>query len=207
MVELALPHPSGSNLVLACAFDLHSIAAVRHAILSRASGVGLGEPHLSDFILAVNEVTSNAVRHGGGKGRLRLWQTVVNLVCEVVDDGAVPASSTADLAASDPGASDPGPRGPAADARAPAEAVPLDGAVPPGLDAGLVVEGGSPDVDSDARVAARSERMSGHHRPPPAAEGGRGLWLARRLCDTVTITATAAGTRVVLAFSAHLRHP
>jgi anti-sigma regulatory factor (Ser/Thr protein kinase) len=144
MADGAYALPSGARLVFACTFDLHSIAAVRRAILSRAPGVGLREPFLSDFVLAVNEITTNAVRYGGGRGRLRLWHSVVNLVCEVVDDGAGP-------------------------------------------------------------VPAVQARMTEQHQPPAGAEGGRGLWLARKLCDTVTVTAGAAGTRVVLAFSAHLR--
>jgi anti-sigma regulatory factor (Ser/Thr protein kinase) len=136
--------PRGAQLVLACGFDVHSIATVRHEIVAHAPDFGLAEPHLSDFVLAVNEVTSNAVRHGGGKGRLRLWQSLVNLVCEVDDDGAAAQG------------------------------------------------------EIERRTRERPD-------PPVGAEGGRGLWLARRLCDTVSITATAAGTSVVLAFSAHLR--
>jgi serine/threonine-protein kinase RsbW len=154
--EPAFTLPTGAHLVLARGFDVHSISTVRHEIVAHAPALGLAEPYLSDFILAVNEVTSNAVRHGGGKGRLRMWQSLVNLVCEVDDNGAATASAPADLA-------------------------------------------------RRTRALFNQFSRSDLVNPPANAEGGRGLWLARRLCDTVSITATAAGTRVVLAFSAHLR--
>jgi serine/threonine-protein kinase RsbW len=38
-------------------------------------------------VVAVNELLTNAVRHGGGGGRLRLWRADDQLVCEVSDNG------------------------------------------------------------------------------------------------------------------------
>jgi serine/threonine-protein kinase RsbW len=38
-------------------------------------------------VVAVNELLTNAVRHGGGAGRLSLWQTGAVVVCEVADEG------------------------------------------------------------------------------------------------------------------------
>jgi anti-sigma regulatory factor (Ser/Thr protein kinase) len=38
------------------------------------------------FIIAINEVMTNAVRHGGGNGELRLWSGHA-LLCEVDDHG------------------------------------------------------------------------------------------------------------------------
>ena len=34
-------------------------------------------------MLAVNELAANSVRHGGGRGELRVWQEDDALVCEV----------------------------------------------------------------------------------------------------------------------------
>jgi serine/threonine-protein kinase RsbW len=48
---------------------------------------GLVGQRLDDFVLAVNELLTNAVRHGGGKGRLRLWRRGDVVVCEVSDHG------------------------------------------------------------------------------------------------------------------------
>jgi anti-sigma regulatory factor (Ser/Thr protein kinase) len=38
------------------------------------------------FLVAVNEIMANAVRHGGGHGRVRLWHGG-DLVCRVDDQG------------------------------------------------------------------------------------------------------------------------
>jgi signal transduction histidine kinase len=42
---------------------------------------------LDVFVLAVHEVTGNAVQHGGGRGRARLWYADGALRCRVTDDG------------------------------------------------------------------------------------------------------------------------
>jgi anti-sigma regulatory factor (Ser/Thr protein kinase) len=38
-------------------------------------------------VVAVNELLTNAVRHGGGGGRLTLWKAEGSVVCEVSDTG------------------------------------------------------------------------------------------------------------------------
>jgi anti-sigma regulatory factor (Ser/Thr protein kinase) len=38
-------------------------------------------------VLAVNELAMNSVRHGGGRGTLRVWQEQDVLSCEVSDSG------------------------------------------------------------------------------------------------------------------------
>ncbi len=60
---------------------------LRHAVASCAGAGGLSGERLADFVVAVNELLTNAVRHGGGRGRLRLWRTPGAVVCEVVDEG------------------------------------------------------------------------------------------------------------------------
>jgi len=42
---------------------------------------------LDDFVVAVNELLTNAVRHGGGRGRVSLWRGGGAVVCEVADAG------------------------------------------------------------------------------------------------------------------------
>jgi anti-anti-sigma factor len=39
------------------------------------------------LVLAVHELAANAVRHGAGRGRVRIWDTGGALRCEVTDDG------------------------------------------------------------------------------------------------------------------------
>jgi serine/threonine-protein kinase RsbW len=127
----------GEPETLTLGVDARCLAAVRQAVSEFASRAGLGGRALADFVLAVNEIITNAIRHGGGRGRVRLWRGTwehgsTELCCEVSDNG-------------------------------------------PGLTA-----------------PARPD-------PPPAlATGGRGMWLARRLVDSVTITSGDHGTTVRL---------
>jgi anti-sigma regulatory factor (Ser/Thr protein kinase) len=68
-------------------FDRSGIADVRREIERCSASAGLADPALYRFVVAVNEVVTNAVRHGGGRGRLRLWREDSNLVCRVTDAG------------------------------------------------------------------------------------------------------------------------
>ncbi|WP_433608314.1 ATP-binding protein [Dactylosporangium sp. CA-139114] len=69
-------------------FDVALITPVRHAVNRGAAAAGLTGQRLEDFVLAVNEIVTNAVRHAGGGGTLRMWVADGVLVCEVVDKGA-----------------------------------------------------------------------------------------------------------------------
>jgi anti-sigma regulatory factor (Ser/Thr protein kinase) len=40
-----------------------------------------------DLVLAINELTTNSLRHGGGRGVLRMWVEGGTAVCEVRDRG------------------------------------------------------------------------------------------------------------------------
>jgi len=113
-------------------FTADGITALRHAVQAAARQAGLiGEP-LDDFAVAVQELMTNAVRHGGGRGRLELRVSGDNLVCDVIDHG--------------PGFRDgvPAPSGP----------------------------------------------------PPAETLGGRGLWLAGHLTDSMLISNGTGGTTV-----------
>jgi serine/threonine-protein kinase RsbW len=63
------------------------VTTLRHAIASAAGDAGLAGERLDDFVVAVNELLTNAVRHGGGGGRVRLWREPDAVVCEVRDSG------------------------------------------------------------------------------------------------------------------------
>ena len=44
-------------------------------------------------MVAINELLTNAVRHGGGSGQVALWRAGGAVVCEVTDSGpGLPAS-------------------------------------------------------------------------------------------------------------------
>jgi|1185.fasta_scaffold379584_2 serine/threonine-protein kinase RsbW len=119
-------------------FDRRIITGIRHSVGAIASAAGLAGQRLDDFILAVNEMMTNAVRYAGGWGRLTLWCADSMLECEVADEG-------------------------------------------PGIPAATL--------------------RTGHERPSTFAVSGRGLWLAQRLCDRVTIDTGPHGTRIRLAIA------
>jgi serine/threonine-protein kinase RsbW len=114
-------------------FDFHSLVRLRHEVERCGARVGMAERELYLFVVAVNEVTTNAVRHGGGKGRMYLWRDDHRLYCRVVDQG-------------------------------------------PGIPAGRF----------------------GEVRPAPDTLGGRGLWLARQGCESLTVDTGAHGSIVTL---------
>ncbi|MEU3453142.1 ATP-binding protein [Micromonospora sp. NPDC006766] len=73
--------------LIAEAFNRAQVTELRHSVTSCARAAGLHGQRLDDFVLAVNELITNAVRHGGGRGWLRLWRQAGELVCEVADHG------------------------------------------------------------------------------------------------------------------------
>ncbi|PRX43378.1 anti-sigma regulatory factor (Ser/Thr protein kinase) [Nonomuraea fuscirosea] len=73
--------------LLSMGFDGARLQATRHAVSGRARGQGLAGERLEDFLAAVNEGVVNAVQHGGGRGRLRMWRADGALLCEVRDTG------------------------------------------------------------------------------------------------------------------------
>jgi anti-sigma regulatory factor (Ser/Thr protein kinase) len=87
-------------------FDSDTLYALRAAVQAHADHAGLSEGRTGDVVLAVHELAANAIAHGAGHGRLRMWDQAGTLSCEVVDGG--PADS--DAHASPPGhaASPPG---------------------------------------------------------------------------------------------------
>lgn len=79
--------PISDEVLLTQAFDRSSITALRHEITSCARTAGLTGDRLDDFVVAVNELLTNAVRHGGGTGRVSVWRADGSVVCEVSDVG------------------------------------------------------------------------------------------------------------------------
>ncbi|HEX4816202.1 MAG TPA: ATP-binding protein [Nonomuraea sp.] len=72
---------------LACDFDRGSLVAVRREVERISRERGLTDLALYRFLIAVNEIMTNAVRHGGGRGRLTLWRAGGRLFCRVDDRG------------------------------------------------------------------------------------------------------------------------
>ena len=124
---------TGRATLLDRRFGRDEISVVRHEVTARLDPGPLGE-RLHGFVLAINEVITNAVLHAGGQGRIVLWSTSQAVCCTVTDSG--------------------------------------------------------PGIPEQFR------------RPPNVPEafevGGRGIWLAHQLCDTVTMATGPIGTTIEL---------
>ena len=79
--------PRADTAVLEQAFDGDSLYALRAAVAAHASEAGLPRQRVYDVVAAAHELAANAVRHGAGHGRLRLWADGQALHCQVTDDG------------------------------------------------------------------------------------------------------------------------
>src|SRR2546421_5540714 len=79
--------PAGADTLLSRPFDAASLPALRGAVTRSGAESGLVDLGLARFVLAVHEIATNAVRHGGGRGTLRLWRLDDQLCCEIVDHG------------------------------------------------------------------------------------------------------------------------
>jgi anti-sigma regulatory factor (Ser/Thr protein kinase) len=70
-------------------FGLDDLSAVRATTLSWAEVAGIDPERAADLVLAVSELATNSVRHGGGHGVLRSWREPGRFVCEVCDSGEI----------------------------------------------------------------------------------------------------------------------
>lgn len=77
---------AGQPAALDQPFDRDALFSLRSAVAAHASELGAG-PAVDQTILVAHELASNAVRHGGGSGRLRLWRAGGHLYCQVSDSG------------------------------------------------------------------------------------------------------------------------
>lgn len=105
----------------------------RRILRERSQDAGLAPKRIADFVLAANEVVTNALHHGRAPVRAHVWAHGDELVCQIADSG--------------PGISDP---------------------------------------------------LAGWAPPPPDANGGWGLSIARQVCDVVEIVPGEHGTVVSL---------
>lgn len=70
-------------------YRVDTMNVVRSLIMHCADLAGLNARRAEDMVLAVNEMATNSVRHGGGRGTLRVWQEPGVLLCEVRDAGQI----------------------------------------------------------------------------------------------------------------------
>ncbi|HEV3094275.1 MAG TPA: ATP-binding protein [Solirubrobacteraceae bacterium] len=111
-------------------FSAASLRAVRRLVSREASWARLSDDRHADLVLAIDELATNSVTHGGGHGTLSVWRTDGAIVCEVRDGGHF------------------------------------------------------------------ADPLAGLRPPTPEQLTGRGLWVARRLCDRVQISSSPGRTTV-----------
>jgi anti-sigma regulatory factor (Ser/Thr protein kinase) len=68
-------------------FDSGSLYLLRSAVAAHASAAGLSPDRAYDVMVTAHELAANTVRHGPGRGRLRLWADGRFLHCQVTDTG------------------------------------------------------------------------------------------------------------------------
>jgi anti-sigma regulatory factor (Ser/Thr protein kinase) len=83
--ESPLPRPPAQARLLG--FEIDTVSDVRR--LARECAGELEPERVEDLVLAVTELAANSIRHGGGRGILRIWTERDTLVCEVRDRGRI----------------------------------------------------------------------------------------------------------------------
>jgi anti-sigma regulatory factor (Ser/Thr protein kinase) len=70
-------------------FTAGDLAAVRRIVQRFSLAEGLDENSTDDLVLCVDEVASNSLLHGGGRGVLRMWREPTEVLCEITDAGSI----------------------------------------------------------------------------------------------------------------------
>jgi anti-sigma regulatory factor (Ser/Thr protein kinase) len=65
------------------------LGTLRWFVAQGATELSLEPSRTEDLVLAVNELATNSLRHGGGSGTLRMWSQDDTLLCEVHDSGHI----------------------------------------------------------------------------------------------------------------------
>jgi anti-sigma regulatory factor (Ser/Thr protein kinase) len=86
----SLPVPPEPLQETAPRFEMSAVCdfiALRHTVAAELATLDAPREQVDDFLLAVDEMTSNAVRHGGPPVGLRLWVGPDRVVCVIEDGG------------------------------------------------------------------------------------------------------------------------
>jgi anti-sigma regulatory factor (Ser/Thr protein kinase) len=82
-----VPLPEPPSVASRMAFGAADLDSVRAEVSRAALAARLKASRAAELVIAVNEIATNSVRHGGGRGTLRIWHEASALVCEVRDRG------------------------------------------------------------------------------------------------------------------------
>jgi anti-sigma regulatory factor (Ser/Thr protein kinase) len=70
-------------------FGSGDLRRLRAFVAGQAERAGLTNESATGLVLAVSELASNSIRHGGGHGEMRAWIEGPSLVCEISDAGHI----------------------------------------------------------------------------------------------------------------------
>jgi anti-sigma regulatory factor (Ser/Thr protein kinase) len=68
-------------------FGAKGLYALRARLADCARTFGLPQRQIEKLLVVASELVANAIRHGGGCGRLRLWRDGTHIRCQVIDRG------------------------------------------------------------------------------------------------------------------------
>jgi anti-sigma regulatory factor (Ser/Thr protein kinase) len=83
------PAPARPAGLESLSFGAGDLGRVRTYVARRAQLAGLGRKPAVALVLAVNEIATNSLQHGGGRGELRVWSEDGRLICEISDHGHI----------------------------------------------------------------------------------------------------------------------
>jgi len=72
-------------------FERGGLGRLREFVTTQALRAGLSQQSVTSLVAAINEVATNSLQHGGGRGELRIWTNDGSLLCEVSDQGHITA--------------------------------------------------------------------------------------------------------------------
>jgi anti-sigma regulatory factor (Ser/Thr protein kinase) len=81
--------PSPSAPIMQLTFATGNLAELRRVTSRWGEMHALGVQRTEELVLAVDELATNSIRHGGGCGTLRCWREQDTLLCEVSDAGRI----------------------------------------------------------------------------------------------------------------------
>lgn len=86
---LDAPLPELGHLLWTMPFEATSLRLLRDRLLQTAELCRVPRPRAADLVHAVNEIATNSIVYGGGRGVARCWAETDRLVCDVQGKGTV----------------------------------------------------------------------------------------------------------------------
>lgn len=83
------PLPPVPTEALEFGFTVDELHGARVVVDEAASATSLSRTRVEDLMLAVSELATNAIRHGHGRGVLRIWRRPDRIICQVEDGGHI----------------------------------------------------------------------------------------------------------------------